>query len=510
MSSNIVTQPVAPLPRDIDVSITINRPQTEVATDLSLLVFLTPNVETLPPNNGRVALASTAKGLYDAAGWGPSDTGYHAVQAWAAQSLRPQRLAIGRVFESPVQPQLMAAAIDDYQGIKVIADGAFAVDVVDKSGVAATVNIADLDFTSVSNLDSIVAVLNLAIAAAGVATVLHASAAYGNRLTLTALAGHSSISFALPGAAGTDVSALLNLTEAAGAQKWDYYEPQSLASELQLVQKALEAAGTPAFAVALDKQYRDTAAQKEIADYAEANAFKLAATLCTNSQTAFDTADATNIAFYAKNKGYKATSVVYSSHVQEYPEIAYVQDTLATNYALADNTGTAKFKNASGISPENVDESRLQALVSRNCNVFVRVGNVARAFREGTQAADTWWTDSYYGVSNLREELQVAVFNRLLRRRKVPYDQIGQGSIVAVMTVVFERYVHNGFLSPRQEFDETLDSPYVTRKAYEIKPTPIYLATDSERATRTAPPFQCTAYEAGAIHKVNICMDLVN
>lgn len=510
IANEIVTKPVTPLPRDIDVAITINRPQTEIKTDLSLLVFCTPNAKRLPPNNGRVILASTAQGIFDATGWGAKDTGSSAVQAWSAQSPRPQRMAVGRVFEDPVQPQCMAGVITDYTPFKDIEDGALSFDITDNDGNVATVNLANMAFAKAATLPVIVNVVSEAITAAGADSVLSVGIEYDNRLTFTALVGHQSISYGKPGADGTDISGLLHLTQATGAQKWDYYAPAGLVEEVKLVQRALEAAGAPAFVIALDKKYRDTPEQKEVADYAEANAFRLAATLCSNSPTAMDSADTTNICFYAWNKGYKATSTVYSSSEAEYPEIAYVQDTLSTNYALWRSTGTAKFKNGAGITPENISEFQLQVLESRNCNVFVRVGNTSRTFREGTQAADTWWTDSYYGVCNLREELQVAVFNLLLRRRKVPYDSVGVSMVVSVLTVVFERYVYNGFLSARQEMDESLDSPYVTRKPFRIEPTPIYLATESERASRRAPPFHCTAYEAGAMHKVDIFLDLVN
>lgn len=510
MTTNIVSRPVTPLPRDIDVSITINRPQTEIATDLSLLVFVTPEASKLPPNNGRVVVASTSRGLCNATGWNSSNSGFNAIQAWSAQSPRAQRMAIGRIFENPVPAQLMAAAIQDFTNLKKVTDGSLSFIITDDNGSSTSIKLTSLDFTNVANLSSVTQVIASAITNTNSSVNITATIEYDDRLTLTVLDNMAAISFATAGEDGTDVSGLLNLTDATGAQKWDYYEPQGLVEEIKLVQKALEAMGSPAFVVALDQKYRDTIEQKQVADYAEANVFQFAPVLCTNNPSAMDSSDSTNICFYLKNKGYRASSAVYSSQIHEYPDIAYVQDTLSTNYALADNTGTAKFKNGAGISPENINESQLQTLNSRNCNVFVRVGNTARTFREGTQGADTWWTDSYYGVSNLREELQVAVFNRLLRRRKVPYDQTGVGSIMGVMTVVFERFVRNGFLSSRQELDETLDSPFVTRKAYIIKPTPIYLATDSERASRTAPPFMCTAYEAGAIHKVNIFMDLVN
>lgn len=509
-ATDIVKAPSTPLPRDIDVSITINRPQTEIATNMSLLVFCTPNINTLPPNNGRYILASSADAINDAAGWGPTDTGYWAVKSFFDQSPRPQRMAIGRIFTEPVPAQLMAAAILNFTSIKTVTDGSLSIDITDQAGVVSTINLEGMNFASVTNLQSIVTVVNGAISSASASDSIQATIGYGKRLLITALAESVSVSFAMPGASGSDVSAALKLTRDTGAQKWDAYTPAGLVSEAKLIRKAISAAGTPGFAFAIDRQYRDTDEQKEFADWVESNVFKMAATLCTNSPTAFDSADDTSICYYLKNMGYRASNSVYSSTEQQYPEIAYITETLSTNYALKDSTGTAKFKNAVGITPENIDETQLSVLESRNCNVFVRVGNNARTWREGTQGADTWWTDSYYGVSNLREELQVAVFNVLLRKRKVPYTVMGMGMIIGAMEKIFKRYVDNGFLANRPDYDPTLEDPYITRKAYTILPTPIYMATDSERASRTAPPIGITCYEAGAIHKVNLFIDLVN
>lgn len=509
-ATDIVTVPVAPLPRDIDVSITINRPQTEIATDMSLLVFCTPNIVTLPPNNGRFIIASSADAINLAAGWKPSDTGYWAAKAFFDQSPRPQRMTVGRIFTNPVPAQLMAAAISNPASLKSVLDGSMSLDLTDSAGVVSTINLEGMDFSSATTLQSIAAIVAAAIAAADADTLIRATVDYGNRLLVSATPGTASISYAMAGALGTDVSSLLKLTKNDGAQKWDAYTPAGLVSEAKLIRKALGASGSPGFVFAIDKQYRDTPEQKEFADWAESNVFRVASTLCSNSPSAYDSADDTNICFYLKNMGYRASNAVFSSTEQQYPEIAYVSDTLSTNYALPNSVGTAKFKNAVGITPENIDETQLQILESRNCNVFVRVGNNARTWREGTQGADTWWTDSYFGVSNLREELQVAVFNVLLRRRKVPYTIPGVGMIIGAMEKIFARYVLNGFLADRPDYDPTLEDPYITRKAYTILPTPMYLATDSERASRTAPPIGITCYEAGAIHKVNLFIDMVN
>lgn len=507
MTASITTNPIVPLPRDVDVNITITRPQTEIATDMSLLVFLTPNANNLPPNNGRFVIGSTANALLDALGWGPSDTGYWAVQAWAQQSPRPQRMAIGRVFTSAVPSQLMATEFSSFTALAAITDGSFIVTIYDANGVPAVVNVSDIDFTGVASVTGVATAIETAITAAGQENVLSAGVAYGGRLVLTARGTDVTISYGEAGIEGTDVATLLGITEAAGAQKWDGYTPSGLVDELRLVQTALSAAGSPAFVVTVDRQYRDTEEQKQLTDYIESNLFKMAGSFVTNLPTTYDSADTTNINKYTYNQQYRASSVVYSSYPQQYPDIAYPQSILATQYAGLNTTKTAKFKQGIGITPESITETQLQVLTRYNTNVYTRTGNTLEYFREGTQAEDTWWTDSYYGWSNLREELQVAVLNGLVRRPKTPLSRQGQLMVINDIGEVMQRYVNNGFLADRDEPDPELNVPYITQKAYSINPSPTY---NSDRATRTLAPINIPAYEAGAIHKANINIDAVN
>ena len=58
MSQMPVVCPKNPLPRDLDVEVVISRPITEIATDMTLMVFLTPDCDA-PPNNNRVRYYST-------------------------------------------------------------------------------------------------------------------------------------------------------------------------------------------------------------------------------------------------------------------------------------------------------------------------------------------------------------------------------------------------------------------------------------------------------------------
>lgn len=509
MSSSPVTVPVNAISRDVDVSITINRPQTELQSDLSRLCFVSSET-TFPPNNGRARVYSSFDSVLQDTGWNATNTGWWAAKAFFDQDVRPQQFVLGAVFEDAIPAQLMGAVITDYSALAAISDGSFMVTVTNESGTPAVINVEGVNLTGVTNTAGIVTAINTAIADGSQSGELASESAYGGRLILNARGTNITISYADPGTAGTDVSALLGLTQEVGAQKWDAYTPAGLVSEIQLIAAAARVNGFNVFAWALDKKYRDTAEQRAVSDWAEAQTWKAWAVQCTNAPTSYDSADTTNIAYYAHNLGYRATSVQYSSYPQQYPEIAYAMPVLAVDYTLQDSVVTACFKDAVGVSPENITENQLTTLAARRCNVFVLVGNNARTQRYGMQAADTWWTDSYAGACNFREQIQVNVANALYRNKKIPYTSKGQTVIVSAIGNACGQYEYNGYLAEREVAVTNTETGATANPAYTISPTPIFRATQTQRANRILPPIQVTCYEAGAIHHVDIFVDLVN
>ena len=231
---------------------------------------------------------------------------------------------------------------------------------------------------------------------------------------------------------------------------------------------------------------------------------------CTNSATAYNTADTTNIGYYCQNKGYIRTCVFYHDNPQVYPEVSYLAFALATNYSMPDAAVTLKFKQLDGIETVSMTETKLSALNARRINTYTLVGNNARTIREGVQAADTWFTDSIVNLDNFREELQVEVYNVFLRTPKVPYTTEGQNKLVSAARKICAKYTRNGVFADRDVEAPELESGYTTLPATSIEPVAVAFATTSERAARLAPPIHITAYEAGAFHKVSLRVDVFN
>lgn len=372
----------------------------------------------------------------------------------------------------------------------------------------ATVNLYGLNFATYGSsltLNEVVQILTAAIGSNGLVEVSGQSIVIStNQKGEDVTIGYASFASSI-----TDLSSILALTRSTAASRIDGYTPGGLVSEVALIQTAARCAGRSVFAWTLDRQYRDTQDQKDFADWAEAQD-QAYFSACTNSVQAYNTADTTNIGFYAHNKGYIKTSVMYHNNPQVYPDVSYAALALSVNYALENSTLTMKFKQLTGIETVPLTETQLSSLKARRINTYVSMGNSSSVVREGVQSADSWFTDSHVNLSNYKEELQVEVFNVFMRNKKVKYTSAGQDLLVSAAAKINNRYIRNGTFADREEETTDNETGYTTLPACTITPAPIYSATTSERANRVAPPIAIVAYEAGAFHSVAIDVTVYN
>lgn len=372
----------------------------------------------------------------------------------------------------------------------------------------ATVNLYGLNFATYGSsltLNEVTQILTAAIGSNGLVEVSGQSIVISTNQKGEGV----TIGYAYSASSITDLSSILALTQSTAASRIDGYTPGGLVSEVALIQTAARCAGRSVFAWTLDRQYRDTQDQKDFADWAEAQD-QAYFSACTNSVQAYNTADTTNIGFYAHNKGYIKTSVMYHNNPQVYPDVSYAALALSVNYALENSTLTMKFKQLTGIETVPLTETQLSSLKARRINTYVSMGNSSSVVREGVQSADSWFTDSHVNLSNYKEELQVEVFNVFMRNKKVKYTSAGQDLLVSAAAKINNRYIRNGTFADREEETTDNETGYTTLPACTITPAPIYSATTSERANRVAPPITIVAYEAGAFHSVAIDVTVYN
>lgn len=495
------------LPRSLDVQISLSVPQTESRTDLSTLCLVAEDLGMLP-NANRIRFYSTIAALE--ADFGTATEPYKAGYAFFWQTPHATSMAVAQVFLTNQPALLVSAALTaaDITALAAISNGTMDI-VYDIGAGAVTQSFTAMDFTGVTTIEAIAAVIDAA-SGTGLTCAVKTLPGGTKLLAITTVnAGDGmTISYAAAEGTGTDISALANLTAAAGGQAMNGYTPTDIASELTNVANAANANGRNIYGWCLEAGLRDAAVQTTAAEWALARTAIMP--LVTNDVNAVDPAYTTDIGSVLEATDNRRAVAIYHDNPARYPDVSILAYMLSVNYQLQDSTVTAKFKNLPGIETVTLTETQWSALQAKGYNTFTLVGNQARTFREGTTESATYYIDTTINLDNFVEDLSVNVYNVFLRNGKIPYTRAGQLMLVDACQDTGNQYVYNGTFADRQVADSTKKSGYTTIAAVQVTPTPIYQASDADRAARIAPPIQMVVQEAGAIHSVAINVEVVN
>lgn len=489
------------LPISIDVNVSLSKAQVATGTDMTIIAFCTPNVNFL--HGERVQLFSTQDAFNEICTTG--DSVWWAGNAFFAKSKRPSRIAVGKVF-SENQPAYLLSGSVSLSGLGDVENGAF--DITIDGSVR---NITGLDFSAVTTLAQAVSVINTALSTYGTASVhngkiLIQSAGTGSDATISYASTPQDLTDK------TDVSALLGLTEAAGATAKDGYTAGTIGDEMKAIADAGIALGTFFYGWALDSSYRDTEDQATAAQWINSRSFRACGAMCTNNANAYDPTNTTNNGYKAMQNGYTNINFTYDDNPQVYPDISYLANFLAVNYSQANSTIAGKFKDAEGIAAVNFPniESNVAALNSRRINTISGiVGQTLKYFREGNQSSAAWSTDGWVNVCNFIAELEIEILNVFLRNKKIPYTVDGQNLLIAAASKICNKYKNNGSFADRMEEDTQSENGFTLIPACQIDIQELAATTAEQRANHIGTPMTITVNDSGWMGSIAINVDVV-
>lgn len=485
------------LPISVDVSVSLSRAQVATGTDMTIMCLCTPNVDFLHGN--RVSLYSTADSFNKICTAG--DSVWWAGNAFFSKTKRPNRIAVGRVYEADQPAYLLSGGLK-LSDFTAITTGAMKV-TIDGSVVA----LSSLNFSSATSIEDVAGVINTALSTSGSCAVYN-----GNIIIKSATTGaDSTISYAGAPDSGTDVSALLGLTEATGASLADGYVHGTLAEEMQAIADAATRAGYFFFGWVLDSEYRDTDAQFAAAQWVNSRSFRAVGAYCTNNPNAFDTASTANNGYKATEAGLNTACFVYDDNAQVYPEISYLANFLAVNYSSEGSTIAGKFKDADGISAVNFPniESNVETLNARRINTITGIiGQTVKYFREGVQSGNAWTTDGWVNVCNFISELEIEILNVFLRNKKITYTINGQNLLIAAASKICNKYQKNGSFADRIVEDDTAETGYTVIPACQIDIQELSATTAAQRAAHIGTPMTITVQDAGWMGSIAINVEV--
>jgi len=264
---------------------------------------------------------------------------------------------------------------------------------------------------------------------------------------------------------------------------------------------AIEEFNSSWYGFAFTKEVRDLAvintedAVEELATWAEARIKVFFTT--TNSVDALVSTSVTDIAYVLKQKDLSRTFVMYSSSVDEYPEVSVAGRAFSVDFTSGNPSITLKFKKLPTITVEGLSFNKKSILDEKGCNALISIaGNTILA--EGIVSGGRFF-DEIHGIDFLRNSMEENVFLTLYGAGKVGYTDVGVAKLAQVVGDVLAQGVQAGLIAPGTDSNGNfLGEGYrvFTVSADDMLPTKV--------GARLYDGISFVALGAGAIHSVVI------
>lgn len=224
----------------------------------------------------------------------------------------------------------------------------------------------------------------------------------------------------------------------------------------------------------------------------------------------------TNIAIELTKKGYR--HVFTATHATDgNVGNALAKHFAAVNYSADKSTITGEFKKSPGVEAENLTDTAYSTMQKDTVKaVFYSVLDL-QGVTDGGRWLNTW-THSSYGefiddVVNLDafvNAVRVSVYNALANQpTKLTQTPTGQAVLIGAARATCEQFIRNNYLGARNYTDPD-DGLEKYTAGYEIltKPEDILDLSDADRGARKAAPIRIRVFRAGAVHVVDIDIDV--
>lgn len=181
------------------------------------------------------------------------------------------------------------------------------------------------------------------------------------------------------------------------------------------------------------------------------------------------------------------------------------------NFQGSNTTITMKFKQEPGVAAEVLTQNQAQTLRDKNCNVFVAYDNETSIIQEGVVANGSFF-DEVQGLDWLENDVQTAVYNLLYTSlSKIPQTDPGTHLIITTIEDRLSQAVNNGLVAPGKwnagGFGQLKQGDYLSKGFYCYAP-PVASQSQADREARKAVPIQVAVKLAGAIHFVDVTINV--
>lgn len=426
---------------------------------------------------------------------------YKAAQLYFGQSPKPSTLIIGRwarvATAALLKGAILSSAEQAIASWQAITDGSFEI-TIDGNVVTATA----LDFSAALNLNNVASLITAKLGSAGTCTF------DGQRFQIVSATtgATSTISYAEATGSGTDISAKLKLTSSTALAPVNGVDSETLSEAVvKLANKSNEWYGL-SIASSVRPSNSDLTT---VAVLVQALSTSRIFGVTEIDSRVLDAEYTDDLASEFKELGLTRSFVQYSQN--ENAINSFFGRAFSVNFNANRSVITMMFKQEPGVNAENLEDSQADTLAIKRCNVFVKYDNDTSIIQNGVMSGPAWF-DEIHGLDWFQNAVQNAVYTLLYTSgTKIPQTNEGSNLIVNAINAVCEEAVNNGLVAPgvwnQDGFGQIQRGSYL-KTGYYVYVQPIELQSQADREARKAPPIQIAIKLAGAIHSVDVIVNV--
>lgn len=359
-----------------------------------------------------------------------------------------------------------------------------------------------LNFSTVTSLVDVAAVLDAAITADGATVTVSNSRLIITSNTTGAL---STITLATAGASGTFVGVLLGLSSGTGATATqgaalNTLSPETKVDALNAIKSQIEFKGACFIDQVLDSEV------PIIASWSQANS-----TLVYNVFSGSDylAVDEDNPVWEVKRAGQSNFRMLYSKSGNRQLAASYMARAHVVNFGAENSALTMHLKELA-VPSESYSQTELDAAKRVGLDVYTSIKDVNVVLTSGAND----YMDNRYNLISFIDAVQTDAFNLLKTAgTKVPHTIAGVNALVDTVEKTCTRYVRAAFLAPGTWLSANTFGDVATFKrnieqfGYYVLAGQLSQQSQADRDDRKSPVIQVAIKNAGAIHSASIIVN---
>lgn len=425
---------------------------------------------------------------------------YDAAALFFGQTPRPNQLYIGRWARTATSGRLNGGALNATEQListwNAITSGGFKIDIdgVEKS-------LTGLDFSDALNLNGVAAVIDTALAGG---SCLWDGTRFVIKSDTTGAA--STVGYATAPASGTNIAGVLKLTSTTASPAVVGIVAETAEECVAILDNQATSWYGLMFASSVDPVEADYLA---VAAYIQGAGVSHIFGVSSSDTQLLDGTVTTDLASKLKAAGYTRTFIQYSA--VPFVAASFFGRAFTVNFNANNSTITLMFKKEPGVTPENLTPTQANALTAKRVNYYVYYDNGTAILQNGVMCAEAWF-DEIHGTDWLQNRIQTDVWNLLYQSpTKVPQTDAGNALIATQIESGLIAGVNNGLIAPgtwNSAGFGTLAQGDFLPKGYYVYTPPISSQAQADREARKSVPFQVAAKLAGAIHSVDVLVNV--